>query len=111
MANQYTIEHYLTEDGTDVFAEWFDVLRDNNVKNRIAMRLNRVTLGNFGDHKSIEQSVWELRVDYGPGYRVYYLLDGRTVVILLCGGDKRTQDVDIKRAKAFKADYERRKKP
>jgi putative addiction module killer protein len=70
-----------------------------------------VTLGNFGDHKLIEQGVLELRVDYGPGYRVYYFLDGQTAVILLCGGDKHTQDVDIKRAKAFKKDYERRKNP
>ena len=90
-----------------MFAEWFNGLRDSNAKIRIATRLNRVTLGNFGDHKSLEQGVWELRIDYGPGYRVYYCLDGRTVVLLLCGGDKRAQDVDIRRAIACKADYER----
>ena len=110
MADRYVIEHYLTESGDDLFADWFDALRDSNAKARIAIRIDRIKLGNFGDHKFLDDGVWELRIDYGPGYRVYYCLDGQVVVLLLCGGDKRTQSADIARAKACKADYERSKR-
>ena len=71
MEERYTIEHYLTEAGDDLFANWFDALRDIKAKARLAVRIDRVKFGNFGDHKFLEGGVWELRIDYGPGYRVY----------------------------------------
>jgi putative addiction module killer protein len=76
---------------------------------RIITALDHVRFGNFGDHKTVGSGVWGLRIHYGPGYRVYYCLDGANIVLLLCGGDKTTQDNDIANAKKFKQDYERRK--
>ena len=83
---------------TAIFSAWLANLRDQNAKGRIASRISRLEHGNPGDVKS---GVSEMRIDYGPGYRVYYAARGSTLVILLCGGDKRTQDADIKRAKAL----------
>lgn len=80
---------------TDTFSNWFARLRDRNARARIDMRIKRVQMGNFGDAKSVGGGVCELRVDYGPGYRVYFIQRGPVVVILLCGGDKRTQASDI----------------
>jgi len=77
---------------------------------RIAARIDRIELGNFGDSKALGQGVCELRVDYGPGYRVYFGRDGRQIVVLLVGGDKRTQSKDIATAQQFWADYKARKK-
>jgi putative addiction module killer protein len=111
MKTRYTTSHYLTADGRDIFSEWFEALRDSNAKTRITMRIDRACDGNFGDQKFLDEGVWEMRIDCGPGYRLYYCLDGLTVVLLLCGGDKNTQNRDILRAKAYKKDYERREKP
>lgn len=86
---------------TEAYAKWFSGLRDHNAKARINIRLRRISLGNFGDVKAVGEGVRELRVDYGPGYRVYFVQRGEVLVILLCGGDKRTQDRDIKAAKAL----------
>ena len=97
----YRIEHYCTTDGTDVFGAWFDALRDWPTQQRIATRIDRLGLGLFGDAKALRGGVHELRIDFGPGYRVYYALAGRTVVLLLCGGDKRTQRKDITRAVSY----------
>jgi putative addiction module killer protein len=99
------IVHYTTEDGADLYQEWVDGLRDNRAKVAILRRVDRAALGNFGDHKPCRDSISELRIDYGPGYRVYYFQHGQTLVVLLCGGDKRTQDADISRAVACKADF------
>jgi putative addiction module killer protein len=71
-------------------------------------RIDRVAMGNFGDHRFCREGVWELRIDVGAGYRVYYAKAGQRVVLLLCGGDKRTQDADIARAVACWQDYQRR---
>lgn len=101
----YRIEHYRAPDGTDVFGTWFDRLRDWPTQQRIAARLDRLTLGLFGDTKALREGVHELRIDVGPGFRVYYALTGRTVVLLLCGGDKRTQRKDIARAVAYWRDF------
>ena len=79
---------------TDVFDHWYDGLRDRQGRARIAARLRRVELGNFGDVKPVGSGVSELRIDYGPGYRVYLTQRGLEVVILLAGGDKRTQSKD-----------------
>ena len=83
---------------TKVFADWLDGLRDARAKARILVRLRRLSLGNFGDWKSIGSGVSELRVDYGPGYRIYLTCQGNSVVILLAGGTKKSQSRDIKRA-------------
>ena len=79
--------------------EWFYGLRDNAVKNKIRLRLDRIAMGNLGDHHSIGDGVSELRISYGPGYRLYYTLRGRKIIFLLCGGDKSSQKQDIKKAK------------
>lgn len=83
---------------TNVFDHWYDGLRDRQGRARIAARLRRVELGNFGDVKPVGSGVSELRIDYGPGYRVYLTQRGLEVVILLAGGDKRTQSKDIEAA-------------
>jgi putative addiction module killer protein len=83
------------------YAAWFENLRDKMAKTRILIRIRRVSLGNFGDVKPVGEGVSELRVDYGPGYRVYFLRRGETLVVLLGGGDKRTQARDIQRAIAL----------
>lgn len=83
---------------TDIFAKWLDGLHDIHARARIQVRIERLSAGNPGDTKPVGQGVSELRIDYGPGYRVYYKQSGRTVVILLAGGDKRTQSKDIKTA-------------
>lgn len=86
---------------THEFANWFIRLRDQRAKARIMQRIDRLALGNPGDFKLLGDGVCELRIDYGPGYRVYYVRSGDIVFVLLCGGDKRTQDKDIKEAKAL----------
>lgn len=102
------IEYYQTEDGDTPFREWFDALKDSVAQMRIDARLARLRGGNPGDIKGVGGGVSELRIDYGPGYRVYLAMAGATLVILLCGGDKRTQAADIKLAKKFWADYQQR---
>jgi putative addiction module killer protein len=83
---------------TAEFSTWLRRLKDVNAVARIVARIRRMELGNPGDTRSVGKSVMEMRVDYGPGYRVYYLNCGAAVTILLCAGDKRTQPQDIKRA-------------
>jgi putative addiction module killer protein len=92
------IRHYLTPAGRDPYQSWLDALKDLDARVAIQRRVERVANGNFGDHRPCGDGVWELRVDLGPGYRVYYALAGRVVVLLLCGGDKRSQQADIARA-------------
>jgi putative addiction module killer protein len=83
---------------TEVFAAWFAGLRDREARARITVRIRRLSLGNPGDVKPVGTGVSEMRIDYGPGYRVYFIRRGNTVVVLLCGGNKRNQDRDIARA-------------
>lgn len=83
---------------TLTYATWFDRLRDAMAKTRILLRIRRLSLGNFGDVKPVGEGVSELRVDHGPGYRVYFVRRGQTVVVLLAGGDKKTQSHDIAKA-------------
>src|SRR5579859_6502677 len=104
----YEIRDYLTPDGKSVYREWHRKLRDVKAKVAIDRRINRIELGNFGDHKFCRDGVWELRIDFGPGYRGYYAISGDQVVLLLLGGDKRTQDKDIDRACEYWADWQRR---
>ncbi|MDB5759006.1 MAG: addiction module killer protein [Burkholderia sp.] len=102
------IRHYLTPDGKDIYIDWLRKLRDMNARIAIDRRVNRIELGNFGDHKFCRDGVWELRVDVGPGYRVYYAVAGREIVLLMCGGDKRTQSKDIELASEYWQDLQRR---
>jgi putative addiction module killer protein len=83
---------------TDVFVAWFEGLKDRAARARITARIRRLSLGNPGDVKPVGQGVSEMRIDYGPGYRVYFIQRGEALVILLCGGDKRDQSRDIARA-------------
>ena len=106
----YEVRHYRTADGADVFGAWFDGLRDSRAQGRIAVRIDRLALGLFGDARPLRESVRELRVDYGPGYRVYYALVGRAVVLLLGGGDKRTQRADIARAVRYWVEFQGRQR-
>ena len=104
----YEIRHYLAPNEKDVYMEWHRQLRDTKARIAVDRRINRIELGNFGDHKFCRDGVWELRIDVGPGYRVYYALAAAQVVLLLCGGDKRTQDADINRACEFWLDWQER---
>lgn len=104
----YTLDEYVTAEGKNPFREWLHALRDVRARARIRVRLNRVRLGNFGDAKSVGDGVSELRIPYGPGYRVYFARTGSTVVLLLCGGDKSAQKRDVNTAKDYWLDYQRR---
>ncbi|BAZ29639.1 hypothetical protein NIES4074_20860 [Cylindrospermum sp. NIES-4074] len=99
------IQRYLTPDGKIPFDEWFDNLRDTKAKIIINKRVNRVSLGNLGDYRSLGEGVFELRIDYGPGYRIYFGQIGTTIVLLLCGGDKSSQSQDISQAIEYWKNY------
>ena len=101
----FEILHYQTTTGVDVFESWLDTLADATAVARVIARVDRLQAGNFGDHKAVGGSIWELRIDHGPGYRVYYAMAGRRIILLLCGGDKRKQAADIRRAIALWKDY------
>lgn len=103
------VEIYQTRDGIRPFAEWFAGLRDNRAKAKIAVRIDRIRMGNLGDHKSVGKGVQELRIDYGPGYRIYFGQDGQKLVILLTGSRKKGQQRFIKQAMIYWADYQKRK--
>lgn len=83
---------------TKTYSQWFDTLRDRQAKARIDIRIRRLSMGNPGDVKPVGKGVSELRIDYGPGYRVYFIQQGDALIILLAGGDKSTQRQDIKTA-------------
>ena len=90
---------------TETFRKWRLRLRDQRVRALIASRLDRLAFGNAGDVRPVGQGVSELRIDYGPGYRIYYVKRGKTIIILLSGGDKSTQAKDIKMAKRLAAEW------
>jgi putative addiction module killer protein len=89
---------------TDLFKDWFAGLGDANARRRIAQRIVRLQSGLLGDVKPVGEGVSELRIDYGPGYRLYFVRRGTELIILICGGDKHTQDRDISRAKTLAAE-------
>lgn len=107
---KYLIEHYLT-DGTfrDPYIDWLNRLLDKRAKVAVVRRVARIEEGNFGDHKFCREGVWELRIDVGPGYRVYFAFSGQRVVLLLGGGGKRTQNADIRLAIGYWQDWQWRK--
>lgn len=90
--------------------EWRRQLRDTVARIAVDRRVNRMELGNFGDHKPCREGVWELRIDIGAGYRIYYAIAGTKVVLLLSGGDKKNQDADIDRACKYWLDWQAREK-
>jgi putative addiction module killer protein len=90
---------------SSVYAKWIKNLRDERARYRINARIERLKQGNSGDARPVGEGVSEMRIDYGPGYRVYYKNTGKEIVVLLCGGDKTTQDEDIKRAKTIAAAF------
>ena len=105
MENIIEIRRYLTRNGRDVFENWLSKLRDSRAQAKIIARIGRLALGNFGDCKRLREGLCELRIDWGPGYRVYYAPIGNTCVLLLCGGDKRKQSTDIERELLYLKDY------
>jgi len=102
------LRYYQTSAGEQPFVEWLHGLNDRQARTRIEARLARVAVSNFGDVEAVGEGVMELRIDWGPGYRVYFSRFGQVIALLLCGGDKRTQQKDIKRAKAYLEDYKAR---
>jgi len=102
------IIHYQQENGRFPFDEWIASLRDKSAKARIAGRLVQIESGNLGDSKPVGEGITELRIDVGADYRVYFGRHGQQCVILLCGGDKDSQQKDIARAKKYWADWKRR---
>lgn len=106
----FEIRRYRTAAGDEPFTQWLSALRDRQARARILVRLERLGVGNFGDARFLRDGVSELRIDWGPGYRVYFGRDGRTVIVLLCGGDKRRQDSDIEKAVELWQEFGSRKK-
>ncbi len=105
----FEIEYYATETGRKPFKEWLEGLADVAGRAKIRVRLDRVRLGNLGDNRSVGEGVHELKIDYGPGYRVYFALDGHRLILLLLGGDKSAQERDIAKAKEYWRDQQRRR--
>ncbi len=105
----FELRHYLTATSQDVFETWLNGVRDLRAQAAILARLDRLELGNFGDTKPVGEGVSELRVDVGAGYRAYYARRGKTVLLLLCGGDKSSQNADIKRAIKYLREFDQRK--
>ena len=96
----YSIKH------TDYYQNWYDNLKDGRAKARIDLRLNSVSKGTFGNQRSVGNGIFELKIEYGQGYRLYYKKIENTVLLLLCGGDKSTQSKDIDNAKKILKEYE-----
>ncbi len=94
----FDVRYYVTDGGRDVFLDWILGVRDLLTRTAVSRRVNRLRGGHFGDHAFCREGVWELRIDVGPGYRVYYARTGRDILLLLGGGDKQSQSGDIERA-------------
>src|SRR6266550_3366500 len=101
---KFSIREFLTKEGRSPFRDWLENL-DGGVRVRIQARIFRFELGNLGDHKSVGGGVWEARLDFGPGYRIYFGKDGAAVILLLAGGDKASQSKDIGAAKYYWKDF------
>ena len=99
---------YVNRSGRDVFGDWLAELKDARSRAKIVARIDRLSAGNFGDCKALRGGLFELRIDWGPGYRVYYATVSRVCLLLLCGGDKKKQSSDIKRALEYLKDYRER---
>lgn len=102
----YELQDYLTVEGRDPIQEWLSSLVDRTAKVRIAARIQRMAAGNFGSCRPLSEGVWELKIDHGPGYRIYYARSGNRVILLLCGGDKRRQHDDVQTAVQYWKDWQ-----
>ncbi|HPO44271.1 MAG TPA: type II toxin-antitoxin system RelE/ParE family toxin [Spirochaetota bacterium] len=107
-ARKRTVLHYVV-DGRDIFEQWLRALPDLVGQAATVKRLGRMEEGNFGDCRGLGSGLWELRVHSGPGYRVYFGEDGPVIIVILCGGDKRSQTRDIRKARKFWDEYRRLK--
>lgn len=107
----FEVQDYLNPDGSDPYAQWLAGLADRQARARVLVRVLRMGAGNFGDHRPLQDGVWELRIDHGPGYRVYYAQAGKRLILLLAGGDKRKQQADIATAIERWNDWQHRRKP
>jgi putative addiction module killer protein len=105
----FDLIHYADADGKDHFGRWLESLSDMQAQARVSARLIRLHRGNFGDCRAVGEGVWEIRIDWGPGYRVYYAIAGKQAILLCEGGDKRTQATDIQRAIARWKDWQQRR--
>ena len=103
----FRVSDYLTDDGHDPFKEWLANLADRQARARVVVRIQRMTAGNFGDCKPIADGVWELRIDHGQGYRVYYARAGAKLILILIGGDKRKQQAEIETALEYWKNWKR----
>ena len=108
-ANTKKLRIFRASNGSLPFIEWLEGLRDLRAKQKVQARIDRLSLGNFGQAKPIGEGVHELKINYGPGYRIYFGSEGDAVVILLVGGDKGSQNEDIKKAKRFWREYKEKK--
>lgn len=106
----FEVQNYLTTDGHDPYADWLTSLADRQARARIVVRVGRMASGNWGDVKPVGAGVWEARIDWGPGYRLYYAQAGQRLILLLIGGDKRSQPSDIDLAQRHWADWQHRRK-
>ncbi len=106
----FKVSDYLTNDGRDPFKEWLGNLTDRQARARILVRIQRMAAGNFGDCKPIADGMWELRIDHGIGYRVYYARAGEKLILILAGGDKRRQQAEIDTALEYWKNWNRRNK-
>ena len=107
---EYRIEEYVTVGGKSPYADWFDGLKDTIARAKLMARIDRAAHGNFGDWKALAgaKGVFEMRESYGPGYRIFYRIAGRRIILLLAGSTKKDQSRAIAKAKAYWADYETR---
>lgn len=109
MSAQKELIIYESQSGKVPFEEWLEDLKDKKGRAKIRVQLDRLAQGNMGKCASIGKGVFELKVNFGPGYRIYFGQDGKRLIILLCGGDKSTQRKDIQKAQEYWTDYSRRK--
>lgn len=108
MLKKKTVVIYATKNGREPFSEWLNSLKDKIIRARIRNRISRFELGNFGDCEPVGDGVFELRLFFGPGFRVYFAEYENTTIILLCGGDKKTQNRDILKAKEYWKEFKER---
>lgn len=106
----FEVQDYLSPDGDDPYAQWLAGLADRQAKARVLVRVLRMAAGNFGECRPLSDGVWELKIDHGPGYRVYYAQAGKRLILLLAGGDKRRQQADIETAIERWHDWQHRRK-
>jgi len=105
----YLVKEYLTPDGISYFSKWFDNL-NSAAASKVRVAVARIETGNFSNTKSLGSGVFEIKIDYGPGYRIYYGNDGEKIVILLAGGTKKSQQKDINKAHILWSEFKKRKK-